>query len=77
MVRLEVYGEVSASIEENQKIAEDMSLKGKCRKEMGLKGFEGVKIRYVVIGDDVTISQKIISKLLGVLYMGYALRFIQ
>lgn len=33
---------------------------------MGLKEFEEVEIRSVVMGVDITITQKIIAKLLGV-----------
>lgn len=37
---------------------------------MGLKECEGVEIRSDVMGFDVTITQKIISKLFGVSSMG-------
>lgn len=65
-VKSEVYDEVVASMEENQKASGDNSLKGKSRKEMGLKEFEEVEIRSDVMGVDVTVTQKIIAKFLGV-----------
>ncbi|CAL5204105.1 unnamed protein product [Lathyrus oleraceus] len=65
-VRAEVYDQLDTSIEENKKVAEDNSLRGDSRKEMGLKEFDKVEIRSIVMGFDVTITQKIISKLFGV-----------
>lgn len=46
-------------------MGKDSSLKGKSRKEVGLKKFEEVEIRYVVMGVDVIITQKTIAKLLS------------
>lgn len=65
-VRVEVSDELATSMEENQMVLKDKSLKGKSRKEMGLKEFEEVEIKSVVMGVDVTITEKIISKLLSV-----------
>ncbi|CAL5198901.1 unnamed protein product [Lathyrus oleraceus] len=65
-VRVEMYDDLSDSVEVNQKVAEYSSLKGKSGKEMGLKEFKEVEIRYVVMGIDVTITHKIIFKLLDV-----------
>lgn len=69
-VRAEAYDEFIIFVEENQKVVEDNSLRGKNRKEMGLKEFKEMEIRFVVMGVSVTITQKIIAKLLGVSTMG-------
>ncbi|CAL5214788.1 unnamed protein product [Lathyrus oleraceus] len=65
-VRAEVFDELSDSMEENQIVLKDKSLKGKSRKEMGLNDFEEVDIMLVVMGVEVTITEKIIVKLIGV-----------
>lgn len=65
-VRDEVYNEVGASFEERGKIAEDKVNKGKSRTEMGLREFKKGKIRLVVMGVDVTITQRDIAKLICV-----------
>lgn len=43
----------------------DGSLKGKTRKEVGLKKFEEVEIRSAIMAIDVVITKKTISKLLS------------
>lgn len=48
------------------KVQNDKSLKRKRRKEMGTKEFEEVEISLAMMGVDVTITQRTISKLLGV-----------
>lgn len=65
--RAEVFDELSDSMEENQIVLKDKSLKGKSRKEMGLNDFEEVTIMLVVMGVEVTITEKIIVKLIGVI----------
>lgn len=69
-VRAKVYDELVVSMEENHKVLKDNSLTGKSKKEMGLKKFEEVDIRSAVMGVDVTITWKIISKLFGVSNIG-------
>lgn len=65
-----MYDEIAAYFEVNHKIVENNSLRGNSRKEIGLKEFEVVEIRSVVMGIDVTITQKITAKILGVSYVG-------
>lgn len=55
-VRVEVYDELYASMEQDMMVRNDKSLKGKNRKEMGLKEFEEMKVRSAMIGVDVTIT---------------------
>lgn len=65
-VRVEVYDEVVASFKEKGKIAEDKANIGKSRPEMGLKEFKEVEIKPVVMGINVTITQRDITKLICV-----------
>lgn len=58
----EVYDEVVAYFEERGKIAEDEVNRGKSRAEMGLKSLK--KLKSVVMGVDVTITQRDISKMI-------------
>lgn len=44
-VRAEVYNELTSYMEQNMKVKNDKSLKGKSINEMGLKEFEEVEIR--------------------------------
>jgi len=61
-VRAEVYDEEAAELEEWQKITEDLRLKGKTRKDMGLEDFKKVEIRSAMLGIRVTIKEEIIAK---------------
>lgn len=55
-VRAEVYDEFAALAEERNAVSNDKSLKGKTRAEMGLKEFKCTKIRYAVMGVDISIT---------------------
>ncbi|MCI51516.1 hypothetical protein A2U01_0072760, partial [Trifolium medium] len=65
-MKAEVFDEVSARMEEEEKVRKDSSLKGKSRSEMGLKEFNGTIIRSVLAGLEITISRAHFAKLLGV-----------
>ncbi|CAL5188753.1 unnamed protein product [Lathyrus oleraceus] len=69
-VKVEVYDEISAYFEVNQKVVKNISLRRRSVREMGLKEFEEVEIRSVVTGIDVTIIQNTIVKLLSVSTVG-------
>lgn len=60
-VREEVFYELVACEELRLLVERESSLKGKSRKEVGLKKFEEVEIRSVVMGVDVIITQKTIN----------------
>ncbi|XP_050878078.1 uncharacterized protein LOC127081894 [Lathyrus oleraceus] len=62
-VRVEVYDEVATSFEEKWNIVEDEANRRKSISEIGLKQFKEVKIRSVVMGVGVTITQRDIAKL--------------
>jgi len=61
-VRAEVYDVGVAKVEELQVVARDPSLRGKTRKEMGLEPFTQTKIRSVVMGIPITITEEVIAK---------------
>jgi len=61
-VRAEVYDLEAAKIQENQAVARDPSLKGKSRKEMGLKPFRRTEIRSSMMGVPITITEEVIAK---------------
>jgi len=61
-VRAKVYDEDAAKLEEWEKIAENPSLKGKTRKQMGLEDFKRIEIRSAVIGIRVTVIEEVIAK---------------
>ncbi|XP_050896277.1 uncharacterized protein LOC127103022 [Lathyrus oleraceus] len=63
-VRTKFFDEFVASVELNQLIENDSSLKRESREEVCLKKFEEVEIRSAVMGIDVIITQKTIVKLL-------------
>lgn len=65
-VRVEVFDEGVAAIEESQKIAENKDFKGKSRDEMGLNQFKEMEIKSVFMGVEVTTSQNHIAKLMGI-----------
>ncbi|MCI25810.1 hypothetical protein A2U01_0047001, partial [Trifolium medium] len=61
-----VINERDAKEEEKGKVAENPSLKGKSRVEMGLKEFKGIEISSTFLGLDFVITQAHIAKLLEV-----------
>jgi hypothetical protein len=61
-VRAEVYNEEDARSEERQVVSRNPSLKGKTRREMGLKPFNCLEIRSAVMGIPVTITEEVIAK---------------
>lgn len=63
-VRAEVFDEAAAYEELRMIAVKNSSLKGKSREEVGLRKFEEVEIRSSMMGVDVIITQKIITKLL-------------
>ncbi|XP_050920137.1 uncharacterized protein LOC127137753 [Lathyrus oleraceus] len=63
-VKAEFFYEYVASVELNQLVENDSSLKGKSREEVGLNKFEELKIRSTIMGVDVVITQNTIIKLL-------------
>jgi hypothetical protein len=61
-VRAEVYNEEDARSEERLAVSRNPSLKGKTRREMGLKLFNGLEIRSAMMGIPVTITEEVIAK---------------
>lgn len=64
-VRVEVYDDNSAALEENQKIFRNEEIREKTRDELGLKAFKEVGIISVVMGVNVTITQGHIANILN------------
>lgn len=63
-VRAKVYDEIVTSLEERGKIVAYKTNRGKSIAKMGLKDFKEVEIKSVVMGVDVTITQRDISKMI-------------
>ena len=61
-VRAEVYDLDAAKAEELQAVARDPNLRGKPRKEMGLKPFRQTEIRSAMMGIPITIIEEVIAK---------------
>ena len=61
-VRAEVYDLEAAKAEELQAVTKDSSLRGKTRKEMGLKPFRQTEVRSAVMGIPITITEEVIAK---------------
>ncbi|MCI78324.1 60S ribosomal protein L24, partial [Trifolium medium] len=62
-MKAEVFDEVSARLEEEELVRKNPNLKGKSRKEMGLKEFNGIVIKSVLAGLEITISRAHFAKL--------------
>jgi hypothetical protein len=60
-----VYDKFAAEEEVRKLVAEDKSLRGKTRVQMGLRPFKGKEIRFNLLGIDVLITQEHIAKVLG------------
>jgi hypothetical protein len=60
-----VYDKFDAEEEVRKLVAEDKSLRGKTRVQMGLRPFNGKEIRSNLLGIDVLITQEHIAKVLG------------
>ena len=65
-----MFHELAACDELRLLVKKDSSLKGKTRKEVGLKKFEEVDIRSTIMGIDVVITQRTIAKILSNLNFG-------
>jgi len=61
-IRAEVCDVESAKSQESQVVSRNSSLKGKSRKEMGLEPFNGLEIKYAVMGIPVSIIEGVIAK---------------
>jgi len=61
-LRVEVYDQEAAILEERQVVARDPSLKRKSRKEMGLEPFRRLEIRSAVMGIPITITEEVIAR---------------
>ncbi|KAK2436073.1 hypothetical protein QL285_021087 [Trifolium repens] len=60
-----VFDRFSADEEVRKMIEKDSSLRGKTRRELGLKPFRGKEIRSNILGINVLITQEHIAKILG------------
>ncbi|KAK2410539.1 hypothetical protein QL285_045900 [Trifolium repens] len=60
-----VFDRLNADEEVRKMIEKDSSLKGKTRKELGLKPYRGKEIRSNILGINVLITQEHIAKILG------------
>ncbi|MCI35963.1 hypothetical protein A2U01_0057184, partial [Trifolium medium] len=65
-MKVQVYDELSARLEEEALVRKDPSLQGKSREEMGLSNFNGTVIKSVLAGVEITISRAHLAKLLGI-----------
>ncbi|KAK2368768.1 hypothetical protein QL285_081940 [Trifolium repens] len=60
-----VFDKFAADEEVKKLVAEDISLKGKTRAQLGLRPFKGKEIRSNLLGINVLITQEHIAKMLG------------
>ncbi|MCH86884.1 cullin-like protein, partial [Trifolium medium] len=64
-MKSKVYDDLAARMEEEQVVLKNPSLKGKTRDQMGLKAYNGTKIRSNIAGLDFTITKAHFAKLLS------------
>jgi hypothetical protein len=60
-----IFDEINAEEEVKQMVAQDNTLKGKSRVQLGLRPFKGKEIRSNIMGINVLITQEHVAKVLG------------